>query len=181
MGAWTGGPSAENVNPTRRRETTFTRSRSTTEIEVAARPFVEEYELETRGTTIIRQGPNVGADYLASDGRYIEVKSFGGDAPDAVDLEPPEWRAAQHPEIGGRFWVYIVEHLRDGRPPEITAVFNPVSDDATTKEPTGKLRIRGWKNSKTQHFGEFGERSAVEESPAVPAAGGRRGITREGR
>ena len=152
-----------------------------TDIEVAARPFVEEYELETRGTTIIRQGPNVGADYLASDGRYIEVKSFGGDAPDAVDLEPPEWRAAQHPEIGGRFWVYIVEHLRDGRPPEITAVFNPVSDDATTKEPTGKLRIRGWKNSKTQHFGEFGERSAVEESPAVPAAGGRRGITREGR
>ena len=136
-----------------------------TDIEVAARPFIEEYELETRGTTIIRQGPNVGADYLASDGRYIEVKAFSADAPDAVDLEPPEWRAAQHPEIGERFWVYIVEHLRDGRPPEITAVLNPVADDATSKEPTGKLRIRGWRNSRTQHYGEFGERSAELEGP----------------
>jgi len=139
-----------------------------TDIEGAARPFIEEYELETRGTTVIPQGSNVGADYLASDGRYIEVKAFSSDAPDSVDLEPPEWRAAQNPEIGPRFWVYIVEHLRDGRPPEITAVFNPVADDATSKEPTGKLRIRGWKNSRTQHFGEFGERSAALDG--APAA-----------
>ena len=139
-----------------------------TEIEGAARPFIEEYELEKRGTTIIPQGKNVGADYLASDGRYIEVKAFSGDAPDAVDLEPPEWRAAQHPEIGQRFWVYIVEHLRDGRPPEITAVFNPVADDATSNEPTGKLRIRGWKNAKTQHIGVFGQRStALQREPAA--------------
>jgi len=146
-----------------------------TEIEGAARPFIEEYELEKRGATIIPQGNNVGADYLASDGRYIEVKAFSGDAPDAFDLEPPEWRAAQHPEIGQRFWVYIVEHLRDGRPPEITAVFNPVDDDATSKEPTGKLRVRGWKNSKTQSIGVFGLRSTALErgslQPSMVTAG----------
>jgi hypothetical protein len=168
-------PPATNEGPGDEPETNGTRTPpkarmgyANTDIEGAARPFIEEYELVWRGTTIIPQGPNVGADYLASDGRYIEVKAFSGDAPDAVDLEPPEWRAAQHPEIGERFWVYIVEHLRDGRPPEITAVFNPVADDATSKEPTGKLRIRGWKNSKTQHFGEFGERSAALEG--APAA-----------
>ena len=35
-------------------------------------------------------------------------------------------------------------------PPKIAAVFNPVLDDATVKELTGKPRIRGWKNAHTQ-------------------------------
>ena len=56
-----------------------------------------------------------------------------------------------------------MEHLGDGRPPDITAVFNPVDDNATSKEPTGGLRIRGWKNSKTQYIGVFGQRSTALE------------------
>ncbi|MBA2719825.1 MAG: DUF3883 domain-containing protein [Chloroflexi bacterium] len=133
-----------------------------TEIEGAARPFLEEYELSNRGCTIVRQGPNVGADYVASDGRYIEVKAFSGRAPDTVELEPPEWRAAQHPEIADRYWVYVVEHLRDGQAPMITAVFNPVLDESTSKQNTGKLRVRGWKNARMQHVGQFGERSVEQ-------------------
>jgi hypothetical protein len=100
----------------------------------------------------------VGADYVASDGRYIEVKAFSGSAPNSFDLEAPEWRAAQHPEIADRYWVYIVEHLRDGQPPQVTAVFNPVTDEATSKEPTGKMRVRGWRSSRTQRVGRFEQR-----------------------
>jgi hypothetical protein len=133
------------------------------DIEGAARPFIEEYELARRGCTVVRQGPNVGADFVASDGRYIEVKAFSEAAPDSFELEAPEWRAAQHPEVADRYWVYVVEHLRDGEPPKITAVFNPVLDDATSKEPTGKLRVRGWKASQTQQYGLFGERQAPSD------------------
>jgi hypothetical protein len=133
-----------------------------TEVEGAASPFVAEYELTKRGCTVVRQGPNVGADYFASDGRYIEVKAFSGTAPDSFELEATEWRAAQHPEIAERYWVYVVEHLRDGLPPKITAVFNPVLDDAPIKEPTGKLRVRGWKSAKTQDIGQFAERTATD-------------------
>jgi len=131
---------------------------SNLDVEGAARPFVEDYELSTRGTSIVRQGPRVGADYVASDGRYIEVKAFSGSAPNSFDLEAPEWRAAQHPEIADRYWVYIVEHLRDGQPPQVTAVFNPVTDEATSKEPTGKMRVRGWRSSRTQRVGRFEQR-----------------------
>jgi hypothetical protein len=132
---------------------------SNMEIEAAARPFIEEYELGTRGCDIVRQGANVGADYVASDGRYIEVKAFGGAAPDSFEMEATEWRAAQKEGLADRYWVYVVEHLRDEQPPRITAVFNPVLDEATAKEPTGKLRIRGWKSSAIQRVGEFTERT----------------------
>jgi hypothetical protein len=149
---------------------------SNTEIEGAAQPFIAEFELETRGTTITRQGSGVGADFLASDGRYIEVKAFSGEAGISFDLEPTEWRAAQRPGIGDRYWVYVVEHLRDGQPPKITAVLNPVTDDATQKEPTGKLRIRGWKSATTQQIGEFGERTVsvdADDQHTAPHAAGR--------
>lgn len=132
------------------------------DVEEAARPFIEEFELETRGCTVVRQGPGVGADYVASDGRYIEVKAFGGDAPDSFEMEATEWRAAQNPAIADRYWVYVVEHLRDGQPPLITALFNPVLDDSTSKEPTGKLKVRGWKSTRTQRVGEFAARTGPD-------------------
>lgn len=143
-----------------------------TEIEAAARPFVEQFEQERRGCTLTRQGPNVGADYLASDGRYIEVKAFSGAAGDSFELEATEWRAAKKEGIADRYWVYIVEHLRDTEPPRVTAVFNPVLDEITSKEPTGKLRVRGWKAARTQYVGEFEGVGAVNDSDAdsVPIA-----------
>jgi Domain of unknown function (DUF3883) len=150
-----GGNGRENRSPSAKMRY------ANTEVEGAAQPFIAEYELATYGSTIVRQGPNVGADYLTSDGRYIEVKAFSGSAPDGVEFEATEWKAAQHPEIADRFWLYVVEHVRDGRPPKITAVLNPISDPSTSKEPTGKLRIRGWKNAAVQQVGEFGERVAA--------------------
>lgn len=127
---------------------------SNTEIETAARPFVEQFEVD-RGCTITRQPALVGADYRATDGRYIEVKAFGEEAPGSFDLEPAEWRAAQHPQIGPDYWVYIVDHLRDGKPPRVTAVLNPVLDGQITKQPTGKLRVRGWRSARTKYEGLF--------------------------
>ena len=143
-----------------------------TEIEAAARPFVEQFEQERRGCTLTRQGPYVGADYLASDGRYIEVKAFSGAAGDSFELEATEWRAAKKEGIADRYWVYIVEHLRDTEPPRVTAVFNPVLDEITSKEPTGKLRVRGWKAARTQYVGEFEGVGAVNDGDAdsVPIA-----------
>ena len=110
---------------------------SNNEIEDAARPFIEEYELVTRGCTIARQGANVGSDFVASDGRFIEVKAFGGSAPDSVDFQASEWRRAQQPEAAAEYWLYVVEHLRDGQPPRITAVLNPVVDNGTVKRRPG--------------------------------------------
>jgi hypothetical protein len=141
-----------------------------TEIEAAARPFVEQFEQERRGCTVTRQGPNVGADYLASDGRYIEVKAFGGTAGDSFELEATEWRAAKVDGIAERYWVYVVEHLRDAKAPKVTAVFNPVLDEITLKEPTGKLRVRGWKAAKVQYVGEFEGLDAAEDSGAESAS-----------
>ena len=138
---------------------------SNIDIEGAARPFIEEYELSSRDCTVIRQGPNIGADYVASDGRYIEVKAFSREAPDSFELEAPEWRAAQHPEVAERYWVYVVEHLRDGTPPRITAIFNPILDNSTSKEPTGKLRVRGWKHARLKQLGQFGERPSDLRGP----------------
>jgi hypothetical protein len=140
---------------------------SNPDIESAARPFIETFELDTRGCTIVRQGPGVGADYFASDGRYIELKAFGSDAPDSLELEATEWRAAQNPAIAERYWVYVVEHLRDGRPPIITALFNPVLDDSTAKEPTGKLKVRGWRSTRIQTVGQFAPRSGPDAEATV--------------
>ncbi len=141
---------------------------SNTDIEGAASPFIAEYELETRGVTITRQSSGVGADFVASDGRYIEVKAFSGEAGSSFDLEPTEWRAAKRPGIGERYWVYVVEHLKDGQPPKITAIFNPVTDEFTQKVPTGKLRIRGWRSAATRHSGEFGERTIAADADDKP-------------
>ena len=126
-------------------------------MEAAARPFIEAFELRDRGCTVDRQGPGVGADYVASDGRYIEVKAFGEAAPNSFEMEATEWRAAQTEGIAHRYWVYVVEHLRDGQAPKITAIHNPVLDDATAKEPTGKVRVNGWRSSAKTDVGEFSE------------------------
>lgn len=117
------------------------------QVEFRAGWFVEEYE-RSRGCSVTRQGSNVGADYLASDGRYIEVKSFSGPAPNAFELEAPEWQAAQQPGIGENYYVYVIEHVADGQNPRLIAIPNPMTSEAMVKTPTGKLRISGWASEK---------------------------------
>jgi hypothetical protein len=148
---------------------------SNPEIEAAARPFVERFEVE-RGCTITRQRPRVGADYRATDGRYIEVKAFGDEAPSSFDLEPYEWRAARNPQIAPHYWVYVVDHLLDGKAPRVTAIRNPVLDDSVTKQPAGKLRVRGWRSASEQQEGTFvsvgDEHDATTHDRPTGGAGG---------
>lgn len=132
---------------------------SNIDIEDAARWFVEEFE-RSQGRTVTRQGDLVGADYVASDGRYIEVKAFSGTS-EGFDLEPAEWRVARRPDIGPRYWVYVVEHLRDGQAPVVSAVFNPIVDESVTKEPTGKLRVRRWRSATTVATATFQTRASI--------------------
>lgn len=134
---------------------------SNQEIQDAARPYVEAFELE-RGCTITRQPPRVGADFRATDGRYIELKAFGDGAPSSFDLEPFEWRAAKNPNIASHYWVYIVDHLLDGKPPRVVAIRNPVVDEMVTKQATGKLRIRGWQSAHEKQEGTFAIASGAD-------------------
>jgi hypothetical protein len=133
-----------------------------TAVEAAAGPYIEMYE-SLRGCTVVRQGPLVGADYVASDGRYIEVKAFGEAASDSFEMEPAEWRAAQTDGISHRYWIYVVEHLRDGQPPKITAIHNPVLDEATIKDQLGKIRVRGWRSSSRKFEGKIIDRDSTGE------------------
>ena len=124
-------------------------------IEEAARPYVERFELRRGAHRIDRQAALVGADYVADDGRYIEVKATGGTAEDAFDLEESEWGAALDPRLRDDYWVYVVEHLADDQEPTVTAVFNPVRDDNLSQSPVGKMRITGWRSAAREHRGVF--------------------------
>ena len=103
------------------------------------------------GLELTRQGSRVGVDHIVErDGviqRYIEIKAFGARAPDSFPLTRDERRAALDPEIGLKYWVYVVEHLRDGEIPVVSAVFNPLRQEEVEKEPVGDLRIVGWRNA----------------------------------
>lgn len=131
------------------------------QVEQRAGRFVEQYERQ-RGCSVTRQGPLVGADFLASDGRYIEVKSFSGAAGDAFDLEAPEWQAAQRPGVGENYFVYVVEHVADGQNPRLMVLPNPMASETVRKEPTGKLRVSRW-TTLTRHVVEF-----ARDEPASP-------------
>ncbi len=128
------------------------------EIERAAQPFIVAFERERGDYEIVRQGTLVGADYLSVRGgvtdRYIEVKAFGGTAGDSFELTRAERKAAGEPAIAPRYWVYVVEHLRDGESPVVTALFNPIADPQLSKEPVGAVNIRGWRAT-TQVVGRF--------------------------
>ena len=124
-------------------------------IEDAARPYVERFELRRGGHRVDRQPALVGADYVADDGRYIEVKATGGTAEDAFDLQESEWSAALDPRLRDDYWVYIVEHLTDGHEPTVTAVFNPVRDDNLDQSPVGKMRVTGWRSAARLQRGPF--------------------------
>ena len=121
------------------------------DIEAAAFNLVALVEWTRDGLELTRQGPKVGADHIAGrDGaieRYIEIKSFSNRAPDSFLLTRDEYRAALDSEIGPKYWVYVVEHLRDGEIPIVSAVFNPVRQEEVEKEPVGDLRIVGWRNA----------------------------------
>jgi hypothetical protein len=106
-----------------------------------------------------RQGALVGADYVADDGRYIELKASGGVAEDSFVLEPSEWQAALDPKTGADYWVYVVEHLTDGKEPEVTAVFNPVLDTRLRQNPVGKMKVSGWRAASRRDRGKFRRRS----------------------
>jgi hypothetical protein len=134
------------------------------QVEERAGWFVESYETEKRGCTVTRQGPNVGADYLASDGRYIEVKSFSGEA-GAFELEVPEWQAAQRPDIAANYYVYIVEHVADGETPRLIILPNPMTTEAIRKEPSGKVRISGWSAVRRKVIDFQAKHAAREASP----------------
>lgn len=142
---------------------------SNIDIEEAARWFVAEFE-RSQGRTVTRQGDLVGADFVASDGRYIEVKAFSGTS-EGFDLEPAEWRAARRPDVGLQYWVYVVEHLRDGQAPVVSAIFNPVLDASVMKEPTGKLRVRRWRSAATVATGTFQERADIGGDVDLQLAG----------
>lgn len=128
--------------------------------EKAARWCIEDFEWQRGEITIERQGPGVGADYVSSDGRYVEVKSWEGSAPESLDLTEISWKAARRPDIRDRFWVYVVEHLRDGHPPLVTAVHNPVVDSAVITEPKGTMTIHAWRSATLAVTSNFEEVSA---------------------
>jgi hypothetical protein len=134
-----------------------------TAVEDAARPYIERFEMKRGGHVVHRQGALVGADYVADDGRYIELKASGGVAEDSFILEPSEWQAALDPKTGADYWVYVVEHLTDGKEPEVTAVFNPVLDSRLRQNPVGKMKVSGWRAATRQDRGKFKRRS--EGSP----------------
>ncbi len=131
---------------------------SNTAVEDAARPYVERFELKRGGHVIHRQAPLVGADYIADDGRYIEVKAAGGSADDAFDLEQSEWSAALDPVIRADYWVYVVEHLTDGGVPVVTAIENPVRDQRVGQAPVGKMRVSRWRSAQVQKIARFRRR-----------------------
>lgn len=134
-----------------------------TAIEDAARPYVEKFEAKRGGFVVHRQGPLVGADYVADDGRYIELKASGGVAENAFALERSEWEAALDPKTGDDYWVYIVEHLTDGGVPEVTAIFNPVRDPLLRQTPMGKMRVSGWRGARRKDHGTFGRHRTGDE------------------
>lgn len=138
-----------------------------TAVEDAARPYIEMFELKRGGFVVHRQGPLVGADFVADDGRYIELKASGGVAENAFNLEPSEWGAALDPKTGADYWVYIVEHLTDGGVPEVTAVFNPVRDPLLRQAPVGKMKVSGWRSASKRDHGAFGRRPSggVDDDP----------------
>lgn len=135
---------------------------SNIDIEDAARWFVEEFE-RSQGRTVVRQDDLVGADFVANDGRYIEVKAFSATS-EGFDLEPAEWRVARRSDVGPQYWVYVVEHLRDGQAPVVSAIFNPILDESVTTEPTGKLRVRRWRSATTVATATFRERDGVDRA-----------------
>jgi hypothetical protein len=126
---------------------------SNIDIENAAAGFVVEYEWQRGGFELRRQGPRVGADYVAvRDGkidRYIEIKSSRGKK-DAFDMTRDERLAGMDRDIGPKYWIYVVEHLGDGQDPTVTAVLNPVADERVSKEPKGSIVVKGWRASERQ-------------------------------
>lgn len=142
---------------------------SNTTIEDAARPYVERFEMRRGGHRIDRQPALVGADYIADDGRYIEVKATGGAADDAFDLQESEWSAALDPRIRDAYWVYIVEHLTDGQEPIVTAIFNPVRDDNLGQAPVGKMRVTGWRMARRRSRVQFRRIGVTASNQRTPS------------
>jgi hypothetical protein len=122
---------------------------STKQIEDAGTPYIAQFERLRGNYTLTKQGPAVGYDFVSSrEGtidRCIEMKVSSGKASDEFELTWYEYRAATHPELGERYWVYIVEHALDDNEPVVTAIFNPVRDEGVVKEPAGDVKIRGWR------------------------------------
>ena len=82
-------------------------------IENAAIAHVLAYEAGHGRAARDTRGTNAAAD-VASDGRVIEVKAYGGSARGQdLWLEP---RQVQEAEINPDFWLYIVENVRQGNP-----------------------------------------------------------------
>jgi len=64
---------------------------------------------------------NLGYD-VESTGRYIEIKSFKGNA-GRLSLEPSEWTAAER--YGEEFYIYIISNLLKGQAPRLRAIRDP--------------------------------------------------------
>ena len=139
---------------------------SNIDIENAAAGFVAEYEWQRGGYELKRQRSGVGADYISMLGgridRFIEIKSSRGNK-GSLDMTRIERLAAMRPDIGPKYWIYVVEHLGDEQDPTVTAVWNPVEDPDLPKEPKGAIVVKGWRASKCQWSLKFAREKSVAD------------------
>ncbi|WP_343871353.1 protein NO VEIN domain-containing protein [Dactylosporangium roseum] len=113
-------------------------------VENAAIMFVIAHEAACGRTAYDARGTG-GAGDVASEGRVIEVKAYGGSAcGQDLWLEPRQIEEA----LGNAdFWLYVVENVRQGDPAQFSAVYeySGSSHSPCTARCTGRSSIvRTW-------------------------------------
>lgn len=101
--------------------------------------FREMSRLYGRTLTDIRRQHNVGADAIDQDGRYYELKAHTGEMPDAVRLEPSEFRRAQDEQEN--FILAVVAGLEEGTETQLKLIADPLR--RLTWQPNVEMVVSG--------------------------------------
>ncbi|MHB8741165.1 MAG: hypothetical protein ACYC62_08335, partial [Coriobacteriia bacterium] len=91
----------------------------------------------------------VGADAIATDGCYYELKVHAGTATGGLNLQPSEVLQARH--LGDKYVLVVVENVEgEDAPAKLTFIPNPLK--VLTVHPIGKIEVTGYDDPAFEQF-----------------------------